>query len=270
MTISIRGKTAIVTGAAHGIGLAIARHFLEAGANVMFADVDEEGLARELGTDGDGEGSAARYFAGDIRERLTMANLLSATIDAFDRVDILVNASRLVRELAPDEIADAAVEEMLDVNTLAPMRLSELVARRMIRQAEEEESEAETIGTIINVTAGADARLRRGQLGFSVSCAANRQMTRALAMAMAPRRIRVNGIAFGSVMSSRLQALLADDPDLRDRMIRSTPLGRIGRPEEVAEAAQFLASEASSFMVGEIVTIDGGRSLVDPVDVAGQ
>lgn len=269
MTISIRGKTAIVTGAAHGIGLAIARHFLEAGANVMFADVDEEALVRELGSDAEGDGSAARFFAGDIRERLTMANLLSATLDAFERVDILVNASRLARDVDPDETPDAAVEEMLAVNTLAPMRLSELVARRMIRQAEDEGSEAETIGTIINVTAAADTRLRRGQLAFSVSCAANRQMTRALALAMAPKRIRVNGIAFASVMSSRLHTLLAEDPELRERMIHSTPLGRIGRPEEIAEAVQFLASDASSFMVGEIVTIDGGRSLVDPVDVAG-
>ena len=94
MSFSIAGKTAIVTGAANGIGRAIARHFAEMGANVMFADIDEKALIGELGERSE-EGNV-RYFAGDLREKLTVANLLSATIDAFDQVDILVNAARSV------------------------------------------------------------------------------------------------------------------------------------------------------------------------------
>ncbi len=95
MTFSIRGKTAIVTGAANGVGLAIARHFLDQGANVMFADMDEQRLCDELGeAKGDGGNGNARAFAGDLRERLTIANLLSATLDSFERVDILVTDNR--------------------------------------------------------------------------------------------------------------------------------------------------------------------------------
>ena len=90
MSLSISGKTAIVTGAANGVGLAIARHFVDKVANVMFADMDDEALTKEVGVQE--EGSPIRAFAGDLREKLTLANLLSATIDAFDRVDILVNA----------------------------------------------------------------------------------------------------------------------------------------------------------------------------------
>ena len=96
MTFSIRGKTAIVTGAAHGVGLAIARHFLDQGANVMFADMDEAAALRRTGRAPRAMTARinARAFAGDLREKLTVANLLSATLDSFERVDILVNACR--------------------------------------------------------------------------------------------------------------------------------------------------------------------------------
>ncbi|MBV1865745.1 MAG: SDR family NAD(P)-dependent oxidoreductase, partial [Rhodobacteraceae bacterium] len=93
MSFSIEGKTAIITGAANGIGLEIARHFSDQGANVMLADMDESKRETEIKAI-DGDGSNVRYFAGDLRQKLTVANLLSATIDAFDRIDILVNASR--------------------------------------------------------------------------------------------------------------------------------------------------------------------------------
>ena len=93
MSFSISGKTAIVTGAANGVGLAIGRHFVREGANVVFADMDEERLIHEMGDEAEDE-TNVRIFAGDLRRKLTIANLISATIDAFDRVDILVNASR--------------------------------------------------------------------------------------------------------------------------------------------------------------------------------
>ena len=98
MSFSISGKTAVVTGAANGVGLAVARHFVDKGANVMFADIDEEKLTAELG---EKEDERIAYFSGDLREKLTTANLLSATIDRFDRVDILVNASRQVGSSDP-------------------------------------------------------------------------------------------------------------------------------------------------------------------------
>ena len=134
MSFSVDGKTAIVTGAANGIGLAIARHLAQAGANVMHDDMDEAGLAKEFG--GDGDDTAQPYFAGDLRERLTLANLLSATLDAFDRVDILVNASRQVLPSDFLDVEDKSVETALEQNVLTSLRLSQLVANRMIKQSE--------------------------------------------------------------------------------------------------------------------------------------
>ena len=105
-------------------------------------------------------------------------------------------------------------------------------------------------------------------MGFSVSCAALDQMTRCLAVSLAPERVRVNAVAFGSVMSASLQDHLREHPDHRDAIIAATPQGRIAGPTEVAEAVQFLASDSSSFVTGEILTVDGGRSLVDAVSTS--
>jgi 7-alpha-hydroxysteroid dehydrogenase len=255
MSLSLSGKTAIVTGSAAGIGLAIARHFLAKGANVMFADIDEARLGLECGEEAKAEG-ALRFFGGDLREKLTTANLLSATLDAFDRVDILVS-----NPLDPE---DDVVELMWQQNLVTALRLSQITAKRMILQAEKAGESEGCIGSIINVSSIAATRAQPELLGYSISCAAVEQMTRSLAVSLAPKRIRVNAISFGSVMSASLQAAMKDDPDLRTTITAATPMGRIARADELAEAAQYLASDASSFMTGQILSIDGGRGLIDP------
>lgn len=266
MTLSIAGKTAIVTGSARGIGLAIARHFVAVGANVMFADIDEARLEAELGDEAEGEGPL-RSFAGDLSQKLTAANLLSATIDAFDRVDILVNANRdfaLTDPLNPD---DATFEMLVRQNMMCAVRLSQMVARRMITQAERDGQESGQVGAIVNVSTLASRLAHPDLLGVSVSNAALEQATRSLAVAYAPHRIRVNGVAFASVLSASLQEALREHADWRDRVIDATPLGRIAAPSEVADAALYLASDASGFVTGQTLTLDGGRGLIDPAGV---
>jgi 7-alpha-hydroxysteroid dehydrogenase len=260
MSFSIEGKTAIVTGAANGVGLAIARHFADKGANVMFADMDEDRLARECSG---GEESNMRYFAGDLRERLTMANLLSATIDAYDRVDILVNGSRQMLPSDPLDLDDTSVEDLLSQNMMIAYRLSQVVSKRMIRQAEDQPEGQ--VGAIINLSSIAARRANPALLGYSVACAAMDQMTRSLAVALAPQRIRVNAVAFGSVMSASLKESLRDNRDYREDIEDHTPMGRIAAPDELAEAVQFLASESAGFVTGQILTVDGGRTLIDAV-----
>lgn len=261
MSFSISGKTAIVTGAASGIGLAIARQFADKGANVMFADMDEKKLIQELGQPKD-EGNI-RYFAGDLREKLTIANLVSATIDAFDQVDILVNASRHVMPTNALDTDDMSVEGLLDQNMMTALRLSQHVAKRMIKQTVDgEEGQA---GSIVNFSSIAARQTHPDLMGYSIAAAALEQMTRSLALTLAPHRIRVNAIAFGSVMSASLKASVADDKSLREDIRTHTPLGRIAAPSELADAAQFLAADSSGFMTGEVMVVDGGRSLLDAV-----
>lgn len=263
MSYSISGKTAIVTGAANGIGLAIGKQFADQGARVMFADSDEKELDSALEKLVDGEN--VRYFAGDLRQRLTIANLLSATIDAFDEVDILVNGARQVVPTDPLDPEDNSFEALFQESIMPTFRLSQQVARRMIKQAKAQEEDGPA-GTIVNLSSIAARRTHPELLAYSVGSAALDQITRSLAVTLAPYRIRVNSVAIGSVMSASLQNTLKDNRAYRQDIEQHTPLSRIAAPTEVAEAVQFLASEASGFMTGQVITCDGGRTLLDPVE----
>jgi 7-alpha-hydroxysteroid dehydrogenase len=157
------------------------------------------------------------------------------------------------------------MQTMLNQNLLTSFRLGQVVAKRMIRQAEEDGREEGSVGAIINLSSIAARRINPDLLAYSISSAALDQMTRAMAVALAPHRIRVNAIAFGSVMSESLKGALREHEDFREDIIDHTPLARIASAVEVAEVAQFLVSEAARFITGQITTVDGGRTLVDPV-----
>lgn len=268
MSYSISGKTAIVTGAANGVGLAIARHFVERGAKVMFADIDEAKLEAELSDFSRDEGPV-RWFAGDLCQKLTVANLVSATVDAFDRIDILVNAARHITPSDPLAPEEGALDEMLRRNLLSGLKLSQMVARRMIAQAERDRAEGASpapagIGAIINLSTLASQRLQPELLAYSIAMAALDQATRGLALAFAPHRIRVNAVSFASLMSASLQNGLREQPDWRQIITQATPLGRIAPASDLTEAVQFLASDAAGFITGQILAVDGGRGLLDP------
>jgi len=147
---------------------------------------------------------------------------------------------------------------------MTSLRLSQLVARRMIKQAEGREDGP--VGSIINISSIASRRARPELLAYSVSTAALDQMTRSLAVALAPERIRVNAVAFGSVMSASLKEALKENRDFRDEIEANTPLRRIASPQELTETVQYLASDGAGFMTGQVLTVDGGRTLLDAVD----
>lgn len=266
MSFSIQGKTAIVTGAASGVGLAIANQFYRAGANVVFADKNEEQLKKELPDAKDGTVEA---FAGDLSKKLARENLVSAAVAAFDRIDILVNASRKVRRNDPLSLEDETAKELMEQNAMLAMRLAQIVANRMIKQAEEEgpddgQNGARSAGSIINLSSIAAQRASPDLLAYSMSCAALEQMTRAMATALARHRIRVNAVSLGSVMSASLWHVVSGNQEAQAEIERATPLSRIGEASEVAEVAQYLATDSSSFVTGQVITVDGGRSALDP------
>ena len=261
MPYRMDGKSVIVTGAANGIGLAIAKRLVRAGAFVVMADHDEDKLALEVETlAGEGFDGRAQGVAGDVSQKLTMANLLAATMEASDRLDVLVNAARLVVAADPLGAEDDRFEESFAQNVGATLRLSQLAARRMIGAGRERAE-----GAIVNVSTPFAQRAPARLLAYSVACAALEQLTRGLAAALAPKGVRVNAISVG-VPGRSIAAAFPGTGELGRSLARATPLGRAGEPSEAAEAALFLASPAASFVTGEILTVDGGRLLVDPFD----
>lgn len=264
MAAGVDGKSVIVTGAADGVGQAIARRFAEAGARVMMADRDEDQLAAEASSLAGARGDV-QFHAGDLREKLAVANLLAATIDAFDRVDILINATTTAPFCEDEPSEEAALERLFSQLVTVPLRLSQAVVKRMLHQAESRPRDEEA-GAIVNICTLAARRTLPQLLPYSVAAAAQEQLTRAQAAELASQQIRVNGLALAGVMTPSLRDCLRKDDTLSDRLIAATPLGRIGEADEAADAALFLASPGASFITGQVLTVDGGRSILDRLD----
>ena len=258
MTGRLEGKTAIVTGAARGVGLAIARRFYDAGAHVILADADEEEIQKEaLALDETRE--RAISFRCDQTQRLDLNNLMAAAVDAYDDVDILVHTASVVAAGDALELEESEFQRAFDVNVKSSFILTQIVAKHMIQRAKENEQKRAN-GAIVNVSALNSFSVIPNRFALGVSMAALDQLTRSFAVAFAEDGIRVNGIAPGGI-SGRFSGL--SEPEARKAVVDRTPMQRLGEPSEIADAALFLASDQASFITGQVIVADGGRSIFD-------
>ncbi|MEM9145438.1 MAG: SDR family oxidoreductase [Pseudomonadota bacterium] len=265
MAEKLLGKSAIVTGADTDVGRAAAARLVGAGARVMLAapgDCKLAETAKQM-SKGNGNGdSHVAHFCCNLDEKLSVNNLIAATQEAYGRVDILVNAARRSQPGAFLDMKPAEFDESFDINVRNVFVLAQAVAKKMIHQAESDEA---FTGAIVNVTSIAAQRTVPELFGYSVACAALDQMTRSMAASLAEHCIRVNAVALGSVMTSTLREALKERSELREEMVRVTPLGRIGEADEAANAICYLASSEASFVTGQILAVDGGRLVLDPL-----
>ena len=181
-------------------------------------------------------------------------------------MDVLANGLRQISSGDVMSMEPAALTEIFDVNVRTAFQLSQAAARRMIAQREAAGGTGPG-GAIVNLSSIVGRRTVPSMLRYSVTCAAMDQLTRAMAVALAPQAIRVNAIGLGSVMTAALRDAFKETPDLREDLIRVTPMGRIGDAAEAAEAALYLCSPGASFVTGQILDVDGGRNILDPLDL---
>ncbi|MDY8108225.1 SDR family oxidoreductase [Fulvimarina sp. 2208YS6-2-32] len=250
--MALDGRVAIVTGGATGIGYAIARRFLHDGAKVVIADINERAgaeAARDLSEFGE-----ARFVHANVAEKLDVHNLLASALDAFSDVDILVNNAGIVHKAGFLDLDVADFQRVLDINLKGAFLCGQAVAQHMVEKIRQGGS----AGTIINMSSVNAEFALADQVGYSVSKGGLKQLTKVMALALAPYGIRVNAIGPGSIMTELLHAV-ANDPAARNTILSRTPLGRIGEPKEIASIAAFLASDDASYMTGQTVYADGGR-----------
>ena len=246
------GKVAIVTGGAGGIGYAIAERFAREKAKVVIADVDTEKGARaerDLGRFGD-----VQFVKADVGRRLDVHNLVAATIDSHGDIDILVNNAGIAHGADFLDVTEEDFDRVLAVNLKGTFLTGQAVARRMVERVKA----GGPAGSIVNMSSINAVLAIASQIPYSVSKGGVNQLTRAMALSLAPHGIRVNAIGPGSIRTDMLASVNAD-PAARDRILSRTPLGRIGDPAEIAAIAVFLASDEASYITGQTIYADGGR-----------
>jgi glucose 1-dehydrogenase len=247
--MKLDGKLAIVTGGASGIGKAICARFAADGARVVIADVNGEkgaALAKSLG-------ASACFVQTDMSNAAEISALAGAA-SALGPIDILVNNAGIVHAADFLDLKAEDFDRVLSVNLRGSFLLGQAVARLMAERVKA----GGPAGTIINMSSVNAVFAIANQVPYSVSKGGINQLTKVMALSLAPYGIRVNAIGPGSIMTDML-ASVNNDPAARNRILSRTPLGRIGDPSEIASIAAFLASDDASYITGQTIYADGGR-----------
>ncbi len=248
--MKLNGKVAIITGGARGIGHAIAKRYVAEGAKVVIADVDAaagEAAARALG-------EACRFKATDVGDAQQAQSLINDAVAAFGALDILVNNAGIVHAADFLDLKEVDFDRVLRVNLKGAFLVGQAAARRMV----DEVKAGRPAGAIINMSSVNAVLAIPNQVPYCVSKGGIAQLTKVMALSLAPHGIRVNAIGPGSIMTDILKSV-ATDREAKRRLLSRTPLGRIGEPDEVAAIALFLASDDAAYITGQTVYADGGR-----------
>jgi 3-oxoacyl-[acyl-carrier protein] reductase len=243
MTDRLAGKVAIVTGAARGIGRAIAERFGAEGATVVVADVDIDG-ADDVAEGINERGGAAVGIEADVSDKTAVDRLFDETLARFGTVDVLVNNAGLTNTERHFLDGDEAWWDRIHAVNLKGTFLCGLrAAQHMARRGE---------GVIINVSSGGATRAHRGNAAYDATKGGIEALTRAMAVDLAPYGVRVNGLIPGSIDSRGMT------PEVKRERGQAVPMGRVGEPAEMSGAVVFLASDDAGYVTGQLIAVDGG------------
>jgi NAD(P)-dependent dehydrogenase (short-subunit alcohol dehydrogenase family) len=246
---ALDGRVVIITGAAQGIGEACARRLVRDGASVALWDVLDaagERLAAELNS----AGGRALYCHCNVARATDVNAALAATLTAFGRVDGLVNNAGIFKAADFLDITEADWDAVLDVNLKGSFLVGQAVAREMVRAGR---------GSVVNMSS-VNGRLAIPTIAsYNASKGGIEQLTRVMALALADHGVRVNAVAPGTIATELAKNAVLTSDEAKARILSRTPMKRLGEPSEIADVCAFLLSDASSYVTGEIVVVDGGR-----------
>jgi len=247
---SMKGRVAIVTGGARGIGRAIVEKLAFLGADVVIADMLVELAEKSSEEISQMTNTKIRAVKVNVTEGKSASEMIDQTLKEFGKVDILVNNAGITRDTLILRMEEADWDAVLDVNLKGAFNCSKAVLRSMMKQR---------YGRIVNISSVSGQAGQAGQTNYSASKAGLIGFTKALAREVASRMITVNAVAPGFIPTSLTNDL---SEELKKSILGATPVGRMGKPEEIAAAVAFLASEEAAYITGQVLAVDGGMAMM--------
>jgi len=246
--MSLKNQVALVTGASRGIGLAIARRFCQAGAGVVVCS-RSEGTIQSVTQKLTAEGFQVKAMVADISNRDEVDALVAFTLDQFSKIDILVNNAGITQDALLMRMKDDDWDHVIQTNLTGTFYCTRSVIRPMIRQKS---------GRIINISSIVGTIGNAGQANYAASKAGIIGFTKSVAKEVASRGITANVIAPGFITTDMTAQLSEAD---QERMLELIPLGRLGVPEDIADATFFLGSSGSGYITGQVIHVNGGMAM---------
>ena len=242
-------KVCLITGGAQGIGEACARLFLEQGAKVVIVDIQSE-RGQSLASQLQQQGHEILFIASDIGNKIEVDAVIKQVIAQYGRLDVLVSNAGIFKAAPFLEVSESDFDEVLRVNLKGAFLMGQAAARVMKDQGG---------GAIVHMSSVNGVLAIPEIASYNVSKGGLNQLTRAMALALADDGIRVNAVAPGTIATELASKAVLTSEDARNKILGRTPMKRLGDPSEVAHVVAFLASDAASYMTGEVITVDGGR-----------